>query len=415
MKKNIFALATIGMLFLSSFMIVPTVGATDGGPVIEAPSEVNETENFIVRVADSANPNYYYANAEITVGWNDETYYTSWIGEVVLLSPEVNQDTDYTITADVGSYDPVSVWITILDTGTPNEPPTANFTHSINDLTVTFNASSSNDTDGTIVEYLWNFGDGTTGNGMVVNHNYTDTENEEEAIYNVTLKVTDYGGKNDSISKNITVLNNLPIANFTYTVEGKTVKFVSTSKDVNGTIVNHTWDLGDGNYSYESEFVHTYGAEYTKYKVTLIVNDSAGASSDPKSENVTTDDGTPPTISIDKPIRKGIYINDDYKITRIRMGLIIGDITIEVNATDINGSGVNASTVKVHIDDNKLRPFAKQIINTTADPDRDGIYTCHWEKLVIFRFLHVHTIKVTAMDYAGNPAESETILVRRIL
>jgi len=115
MRKNILAIATIGMLLLSSLMIMPTVGAIDDGPIIEAPSEANEMEDFVVRVVDSANPSYYYANAEITVGWNDETYYTGFNGEVVLLSPEVNQNTDYTITADVGAYDPVSVWITVLN------------------------------------------------------------------------------------------------------------------------------------------------------------------------------------------------------------------------------------------------------------------------------------------------------------
>jgi hypothetical protein len=57
---------------------------------------------------------------------------------------------------------------------------------------VTFDASSSYDTDGTIVSYEWNFGDGTTGEGMVVNHSYS-----LEASYAVTLLVTDNDGLSD--------------------------------------------------------------------------------------------------------------------------------------------------------------------------------------------------------------------------
>jgi len=57
---------------------------------------------------------------------------------------------------------------------------------------VTFDASSSYDTDGTIISYEWNFGDGTTGEGMVVNHSYS-----LEASHTVTLRVTDNDGLSD--------------------------------------------------------------------------------------------------------------------------------------------------------------------------------------------------------------------------
>jgi len=54
--------------------------------------------------------------------------------------------------------------------------------------TVIFNASKSTD-DVEIVSFEWNFGDGTSGNGAVVSHSYT-----EEGTYQVLLNVTDTDG-----------------------------------------------------------------------------------------------------------------------------------------------------------------------------------------------------------------------------
>jgi hypothetical protein len=58
-----------------------------------------------------------------------------------------------------------------------------------------FNGSASYDPDGEIVEYFWNFGDGTHGFGEVTSHSYT-----VPGEYNVTLTVTDNYGKIDQDS-----------------------------------------------------------------------------------------------------------------------------------------------------------------------------------------------------------------------
>jgi hypothetical protein len=65
-------------------------------------------------------------------------------------------------------------------------------TYPITGENVTFDASNSYDPDGTIISYEWNFGDGTTGMGMLVNHSYS-----LEASYDVTLQVTDNDGLSD--------------------------------------------------------------------------------------------------------------------------------------------------------------------------------------------------------------------------
>ena len=81
-----------------------------------------------------------------------------------------------------------------------NKPPIANFSYNITGLSVFFNASSSNDPDGDITTWLWNFGDGAEGSGELVTHNY-----HSSGTYNVTLKVIDNDGGSNNVTKSISV------------------------------------------------------------------------------------------------------------------------------------------------------------------------------------------------------------------
>jgi len=71
----------------------------------------------------------------------------------------------------------------------PNKPPIANAgpakTAVVGDP-VSFDGSASNDPDGIIVSYSWDFGDGSTGTGITVSHTYTAA-----GTYTVTLTVND--------------------------------------------------------------------------------------------------------------------------------------------------------------------------------------------------------------------------------
>lgn len=64
---------------------------------------------------------------------------------------------------------------------------------------VVFDATASFDPDGTIVSYLWNYGDGDFDNDVVEQHMFA------EGTYIVTLTVTDNSGKTASLSKSVTV------------------------------------------------------------------------------------------------------------------------------------------------------------------------------------------------------------------
>jgi hypothetical protein len=222
----------------------------------------------------------------------------------------------------------------------------------------------------------------------------------------VSLTVTDDDGATDEISKEITVTNVQPLADFTYTPENPStediIQFTDTSTDPDGTIVSWFWDFDDGNTSTQPNPTHQYAEEGT-YEVRLNVTDNDGASDEVSKEIevVDEDDTTDPTVEITKPI-KALYIFN-FKIRRflIRKAFIIGRIDIEVEATD-DESGMDY--VEFYID-GELKT------NLSTPP-----YKYRWkrDRIRIRIFKHLHEIKVVAYDKAGNKAKEE-IKVWKIL
>jgi PKD domain len=81
-----------------------------------------------------------------------------------------------------------------------NKPPVADFTYTVDELTVVFNATSSFDPDGTITTWLWDFGDGIHGPGELFTHTYSAS-----GTYNVTLTVKDDSFEEASITRSVSV------------------------------------------------------------------------------------------------------------------------------------------------------------------------------------------------------------------
>lgn len=84
---------------------------------------------------------------------------------------------------------------------TVNQPPTADFSFSTNELAVNFDGNASDDPDNgpQALSYTWDFGDASTGSGVSPSHTYA-----ADGTYTVQLTVSD-GQDSASTSKNVTV------------------------------------------------------------------------------------------------------------------------------------------------------------------------------------------------------------------
>lgn len=170
----------------------------------------------------------------------------------------------------------------------PNVSPTAQIvpvTTVILGQSVTFDGSGSNDSDGAITSYAWDFGDGTNGVGVTANHTYGAA-----GSYTVVLTVTDDDGATGTATTSVEV--SAPpvavIAPVTEVAHGQTSTFDATgSTDADGTIVSYSWNFGDGNTGTGATTTHTY-AEPGTYAVTLTVTDNDGAT-DSETIGVTVD------------------------------------------------------------------------------------------------------------------------------
>ena len=175
------------------------------------------------------------------------------------------------VTDSAGCTDTVTT--TVNSFSGPGANFVANDTQGCVPLPVIFTADSSVG----IVNWAWDFGDGTTTSGPVatVGHTYTTTGN-----FTVTLIVTDTLGCEDTLIRPQYININPPVADFNANVlvgcPGLTPTFTDVGTSVH-PIVNWQWDFGDGTTALGNPVTHTYtGTGF--YTVTLIVTDSVGCS-----------------------------------------------------------------------------------------------------------------------------------------
>jgi PKD repeat protein len=173
------------------------VNNTQEAFVYEAPTEHGPPQTYPTMTWDNGYPsggNY----------WSD--YQTKYPNATEIDSSGI-WNTPYVINENNTDYYPFMQSLPIsIPAPSVQVPPVAHFSYSPNapvvNQTVTFNAWSSGDLNGTIVSYAWDFGDGnySTSTQPTITHAYSSV-----GTYNVTLTVTDNYGLTDVDVKNVSV------------------------------------------------------------------------------------------------------------------------------------------------------------------------------------------------------------------
>ncbi len=148
-------------------------------------------------------------------------------------------------------------------------------------MPLVFDASKCRDEDGAIEKYIWNFGDGTTGEGINVTHTY-----QKVGKYNVTLQVQDNSGMQNNIGKDslIVGINSPPLKKYNGILysSNAVINFDGSRQFVPDNIISlYEWQFGDGTSGAGDKITHIYKASGT-YNVILKITDKANGESSAK-------------------------------------------------------------------------------------------------------------------------------------
>lgn len=140
-----------------------------------------------------------------------------------------------------------------------------------------FDGSDSHDPDGGVTEYLWDFGDGTTGQGMQVRHVYREAGQHE-----VTLTVKDDAGVanstvSDTLRVEVTAAPRPEIAGPAIACVEEEVRWQATDATA-GLRTSYAWVLGDGEDATGVGVTHMYERP-GRYAITLVANDGGDSPS----------------------------------------------------------------------------------------------------------------------------------------
>ncbi len=253
--------------------------------------------------------------------------------------------------------------------------------------------------------YDWDFGDGTTGTGSIINHTYL-----QNGIYTVTLTVTDADGSTDTDTLVVSVADTIPTANFTFTPvnpdESLTpnVQFDGTLSTGYDQTLNYTWNFGDGTTGTGSTIDHAYqttavNSANETFTVTLTVTDSDGSTSvytqdiivndlaptsiisvsnqNPTEMEEVTFDGTGSTTPVDSIVAYQWNFGDGTTGTSQIVNhtySINGTYTASLTVIDSDGSQ-DTNTIPITVGNNA--PIVNVVANQTSGLEPSSItYTC---------------------------------------
>ncbi|MBU1049857.1 PKD domain-containing protein [Candidatus Bipolaricaulota bacterium] len=180
----------------------------------------------------------------------------------VVVSKSGYQSATTSVTVTAGLTSTVSLTLTPIPS---NAPPVAAFAYApagpvVGD-TVSFDASASSDSDGSISSYAWTFGDGATGSGQFVTHAYTASGSRT-----VKLTVTDNQGATASVNQTISVGSTADV--------GWVSPVAFEDPASNWVVENRAYDDDiDANYNSDAEYSPLPGGEWSSF---LMLDTPAG-------------------------------------------------------------------------------------------------------------------------------------------
>jgi len=182
---------------------------------------------------------------------------------------------DYTVTLTLTDSDGFSVSQTdVLTVGDVAPIITDMTTGTVAEGSEMILAVQAYDIAGDPLTYSWDFGDGATAAGAVVEHTWADN-----GVYTVTVTVEDDEGGQDQMQSDIVVTNQSPVITLLIgpesADEGAGMGFVALAEDdspVDQAELVYTWDFGGGEQLQGSNAVHAFPDD-GRYDVTLTVSD----------------------------------------------------------------------------------------------------------------------------------------------
>jgi PKD repeat protein len=246
----------------------------------------------------------------------------------------------------------------------PNTDPDANFSGGPCTVAVACSfADLSTDPEGdaTISTRSWNFGDGSAAvvnPGLTPSHTYANA-----GEYDVTLTVTDNGGRSNTQTTRITVTGGTP-ANVpptaAFNVPTCTVNvaclFTDASTDTDGTVVGWSWNFADGTApDLNRNPSHTFATAGT-YQVSLTVTDDDGDPSSPITQSVSVNTSSPAANCI----TSGSDVTCELSITQP------SNVTLTLTGEDCQLSGNNVVI---------LQPYSQNAFFNTCSLTPGAQYT----------------------------------------
>jgi chitodextrinase len=167
----------------------------------------------------------------------------------------------------------------------------ATFSVACEELDCTFDASLSEDPDGSIETYEWDFGDGTLATGPTASHLFDD-----DGSVVVALTVTDDRGTSITTRRSVRLSgaeNLTPTAAFTWEcVELECTFDAGTSLDPDGTIITYRWDFGDGGRAIGANSDHRYSSSGAYPVVLTVLDDELASDVDAQTVTATSEPGS---------------------------------------------------------------------------------------------------------------------------